>query len=330
MPALNGWAIETQGLTRRYGSLVAVDHLELAIPPGELFAFLGPNGAGKTTTIRLLTGLIRPDEGSAHVAGLDVCRQALAVKGRVGVVPERSNLYAELSARDNLIFMAQLYGLPRRRWRPRADELLEQFGLAERAGSPFATLSGGLKRRLTIAAALVHSPPILFLDEPTTGLDVQSARSLRTLIRTLCQSGVTIFLTTHLIAEAEQLAGRVGIIVKGKLVAVDTPEGLRGRAQAETVLEVVIPSPPEGLLAALRAAGSVTHLSRTGDTLRLVVLALEAALADVAGVATRFGARIAAVRSVTPSLEDAFVQLTHLDVETMQGRPGGARQGGGV
>ena len=321
------YAVEARGLTRRYGQLVAVDHLDLALPQGELFAFLGPNGAGKTTTIRMLTGLIRPTEGTALIEGVDTARAPLAAKALVGVVPERSNLYAELSARDNLIFAAQLYGLPRRLWRARADELLARFGLSERADSPFAALSAGMKRRLTIAAALVHEPAILFLDEPTIGLDVHSARSLRALIRELNQSGVTVFLTTHLIAEAEQLAHRVGIIVRGRLIALDTPAGLRSRVQGESALELVTPDPGEKLMAALGALPAVSSLSRSGDTLHLTVDSVDRALHEVAETTRRLGVRVLAIRSVTPSLEDAFVQLTHLDVEAMQGATPPQRKG---
>jgi len=321
-------AIETKGLTRRYGTLVAVDQLDLAVQPGELFAFLGPNGAGKTTTIRMLTGLIRPSEGMASIDGIDIARDPLAAKARVGVVPQRSNLYGELSVRDNLVFMAQLYGLPRARWRARADELLAQFDLKEKADAPFASLSGGMKRRLTIAAALVHEPAILFLDEPTTGLDVQSARGLRKLVRELNEHGVTIFLTTHLIAEVEQLAQRVAIIVKGRLVTVDTPAALRARVQGENMLELAVREPSAALLEALSASAAVEHLSRAGDTLRLVVGSVDAAVREVMAITERAGVSISAIRTVTPSLEDAFVQLTHIDMDAMQ-NGGPRRQEGG-
>jgi ABC-2 type transport system ATP-binding protein len=248
-------AIETHALTRRYGDLVAVDHLDLTVASGEILAFLGPNGAGKTTTIRMLTGLIRPTEGTATIDGLDITRNPLEVKARVGVVPQRSNLYAELSARDNLIFVAGLYGVPRRRRRARADALLEQFHLTERADAPFGALSGGMKRRLTIAAALVHEPSIVFLDEPTTGLDVQSARSLRETILDLHRQGVTLFLTTHQVAEAERLADRVAILVKGRLVTVDTPAALR----AECCGEASSRSPSTPLSGAAGGPGRARH-----------------------------------------------------------------------
>ena len=321
-------AIQTHGLTRLYGDLVAVDHLDLTVETGEVYAFLGPNGAGKTTTIRMLTGLIRPTEGTALIEGLDVIKHPLEVKARVGVVPQRSNLYDELSARDNLIFVAGLYGLPRARRRARADVLLEQFGLAERANSPFDSLSGGMKRRLTIAAALVHEPPILFLDEPTTGLDVASARALRNTIVDLHRNGVTLFLTTHQIAEAERLADRVAILVKGRLVAVDTPAALRAACSAESALEISVAPLTDALVATLRDLPVVTHLSRESDMLHLGVTSLDDALSEIIAVVRRSGARITAFRTVTPTLEDAFVQLTHLDAEVMAGGGMSNRQGG--
>ena len=311
-------AIRTQNLTRNYDGLCAVDHLNLAVNRGELFGFLGPNGAGKTTTIRLLAGLIRPTDGRAFVDGLEVSHKLLQVKARIGVVPERSNLYNELNLRDNLIFVAKLYGLSRGQREARADELLGEFGLAGRAGSPFASLSRGLKRRLTIAAALVHRPSILFLDEPTAGLDVPSARNLRAVIRTLHASGVTIFLTTHLIAEAERLCGRVGIIVKGKLIALDTPAALCAQCQGQRAINLVTPLPTATLMSALKQSAEITRLSRAGDTLCLSVRSVDSAVRDVVGITQQLGITIEALRTVNPSLEDAFVQLTGLDVEALQ------------
>jgi len=323
-------AIQTHGLTRDYGHLRALDNLDLSVNAGEMFAFLGPNGAGKTTTIRLLTGLIRPTRGNAIIDGLDVSSAPLQVKARVGVVPERSNLYNELSARDNLIFVAKLYGLSRQQWRRRADQLLEEFGLTDRADSPFGTLSGGLKRRLTIAAALVHRPKILFLDEPTTGLDVQSARNLRTTIRTLSGGGVTIFLTTHFIAEAEELCDRVAIIVRGNLIATDTPSGLVARYQEEKQLELTVSSFAEAMASDLGRRPEIASLSRAGDRLLLTIRSVEAALGAVAAAAQECGATLEAIRTVSPSLEDAFVRLTGIDTETLQrNKPGSARGRGG-
>ena len=321
-------AIETRGLTRYYGELCAVDHLDLRVESGELYAFLGPNGAGKTTTIRMLTGLIRPSGGQAWLDGLDLSTDPLGVKARVGVVPQRSNLYGELTARDNLVFMAKLYGLPRREWRRRADELLERFELDERAETPFATLSGGMKRRLTIAAALVHRPLILFLDEPTTGLDVQASRSLRRVIADLRAQGVTIFLTTHLIHEAESLADRVAIIVSGRLVAADTPAALRQRCQSETLLELDVPTADQALLAALQEFPGIQRATRSGEHITLAVDSLEAGLKAALDVLGARGFALRGARSVVPTLEDAFVQLTQLDPQAMRNGATNRQPGG--
>jgi len=318
-------AIETSGLTRYYGALCAVDHLNLSVAQGELLAFLGPNGAGKTTTIRMLTGLIRPSEGTARVAGDDIREQATAVKRQVGVVPQRSNLYAEMSARQNLVFCCQLYGLPREVWRRRADELLATFELSDRADTPFGALSGGMKRRLTNAAALVHRPRVRFLDEPTMGLDVRSARHLRAMIGRLRGEGVTIFLTTHMIPEAEALADRVAIIVKGALVAEDTPEALRARCAQKAAIEVRLEPSGEGLVSAMRGAKGIRSVSRSGDALHVAVDSVDEGLRAIQQTAMEQGARIAQVRTVVPTLEDAFVRITNLDSEVMRmgGTPGG-------
>jgi ABC-2 type transport system ATP-binding protein len=321
-------AVETRGLTRHYGQLVAVDHLNLAVRRGELLAFLGPNGAGKTTTIRMLAGLIQPTEGQALIDGLDVTDHPLEIKRRIGVVPQRSNLYGELTARENLLFTAKLYGLPRNQRQGRVDELLAQFALTDKANTSFAALSGGMKRRLTIAAALIHRPSILFLDEPTTGLDVQSARQLRAMIADLRQQGVTIFLTTHLIQEAERLADRVAIIVKGKLIAVDTPQALCARCQDEIALEITVAEPASELLTMLSNSPAITSIFRSGDTLRLAVASLDDALREVTAITQSLHIPIQAIRTAQPSLEDAFVRITSLDVESMRNGAAGNQKGG--
>jgi ABC-type multidrug transport system ATPase subunit len=224
-------ALEVRELTKRYGppesGLVAVDHISFQVQQGEVFGFLGPNGAGKTTTIRLLAGLSEPTAGQAQLMGLDRSQHLPQIKKRIGVVPEASNLYDELTAFDNLVFSMQLYGVPRHERAPRAEELLARFRLADKRDTPFAKLSRGMKRALTIAAALAHRPALLFLDEPTTGLDVLSARSLRQMIAGLRDEGVTVFLTTHYLEEAERLCDRIALLVRGKIVALDTLASLK-------------------------------------------------------------------------------------------------------
>jgi len=220
-------AIEVSELTKSFEEITAVDHISFAVKEGEVFGFVGPNGAGKSTTIRMLTGLSKPLSGYASILSYDIKSEASRIKKRIGVVPEISNLYDELSGVDNLVFMAQLFGVDRNERVKRAEELLKIFGLYERKDSLFKKYSRGMKRALTIAAALIHKPSILFLDEPTVGLDVVAARSLRNLIKNLRSQGITVFLTTHYLEEADLLCDRVAIIVKGKIIKIDTPKALK-------------------------------------------------------------------------------------------------------
>jgi len=220
-------AIEVNELTKSFEKITAVDNVSFAVNEGEVFGFLGPNGAGKTTTIRMLTGLSKPSNGKASILEYDVNSEITQIKRRIGVVPEASNLYDELSGIDNLVFMAQLFGVARNERIKRAEGLLKTFNLYERKDSLFRTYSRGMKRALTIAAALIHKPSIIFLDEPTTGLDVVAARSLRNLIKNLQSQGMTIFLTTHYLEEADLLCDRVAVIVKGKIVKIDIPQALK-------------------------------------------------------------------------------------------------------
>ncbi|MBN2119560.1 MAG: ABC transporter ATP-binding protein, partial [Candidatus Omnitrophica bacterium] len=205
--------IEVNGLTKRFEKTTAVDGISFKVGKGKVFGFLGPNGAGKTTTIRMLTGISKPSNGKVSILNYDIQAEITKIKKRIGVVPEASNLYDELSGINNLVFMAQLFGVARSERIKRAEELLKTFGLYERKDDLFRKYSRGMKRALTIAAALIHKPDILFLDEPTVGLDVVAARSLRNLIKILHSQGITIFLTTHYLEEADLLCDRVAIIV---------------------------------------------------------------------------------------------------------------------
>jgi len=302
--------IEVSQLTKVYATgkasppLRAVDNIDFTVREGEVFGFLGPNGAGKTTTIRMLTGLSRPTSGQARVLGLDLARDVARIKKRIGVVPEMSNLYDELSAFDNLVFAMQLYGVPRRERAARAGELLDRFRLSDKRDAPFAKLSRGMKRALTIAAALAHRPPLVFLDEPTTGLDVMSARNLRRMIAGLRDTGVTVFLTTHYLEEAERLCDRIAVIVKGRIVALDTVDGLKASAQERTAVEVT-----------LADANNCVETRRVeGDD---VAAAIQSALAQTDGW------RVLAVNTLRPTLEDVFVKLTGLSGDVMLAEKGG-------
>ncbi len=308
-------AIEVSQLTKIYQvgkdkpPLRAVDGIDFAVREGEVFGFLGPNGAGKTTTIRMLTGLTRPTSGQVRVMDFDLAREVTYIKKRVGAVPEQSNLYDELSAFDNLVFAMQLYGVPRAERKARAEKLLGRFRLGEKRDAPFARLSRGMKRALTIAAALAHRPPLLFLDEPTTGLDVMSARNLRRLIAGLRQEGVTVFLTTHYLEEAERLCDRVAVIVKGRIMALDTVNGLKGRMQGRTAVEVTLGDGGDGV-----------------ETLRFEGDDIEASVRTALDRASANGQRVLAVNTLRPTLEDVFVQLTGLSAEVMLAEKGGKGQ----
>jgi ABC-2 type transport system ATP-binding protein len=307
-------AVQVSQLTKVYpgdkgtAPVRAVDGVDFTVREGEVFGFLGPNGAGKTTTIRMLTGLARPTSGQAQVMGFDLASDVTRIKKHIGVVPEMSNLYDELSAFDNLVFSMQLYGVPRTEWKPRAEALLARFRLAEKRDAPFAKLSRGMKRALTIAAALAHRPPLIFLDEPTTGLDVMSARSLRRMVAGLRDEGVTVFLTTHYLEEAERLCDRVAVIVKGRIVALDTVDGLKAAAQSGLVVEATL-------------AGANGRVETRRIESQDVAEATRTMLAQAEGW------RLLAINTLRPTLEDVFVKLTGLSADVMLAEKGG--KGGG-
>ncbi len=232
-------AIQVRELTRDYNGLRAVDGITFTVNAGEIFGFLGPNGAGKTTTIKVLTGQLRPTSGTAQVAGCDVVEERQCLKPKIGVVFEHQNLYERLSARDNLVFAARLYGVPK----GRVEHVLAQVGLTDRARDRLKNYSNGMKQRLLVARALLHEPEILFLDEPTRGLDPNVAREIRAIIAGLARQGVTVFLTTHYMEEADQLSSRVAIIDQGRIVAMDTPGQLKivhGEDERTTLEDVFV------------------------------------------------------------------------------------------
>jgi len=216
-------AIEVKDLTRDYNGLRAVNSISFSVESGEVFGFLGPNGAGKTTTIKMLTGQLRPTSGCARVMGCDVLRERQLLKPHIGVVFEYQNVYERLTGRENLIFTARLYGVKK----SRVDEVMEQVGLADRAQDRVKKYSNGMKQRLLVARALLHEPQVLFLDEPTRGLDPGIARGIRRFVKDLARQGVTVFLTTHYMEEADQLSKRVAIIDEGHIVAIGTPQQLK-------------------------------------------------------------------------------------------------------
>src|SRR3990170_4443474 len=309
--------VKAQNLTKQYGNFLAVDHIDFEVFEGEIFGLLGPNGAGKTSTIRMLTGQTKPTSGMATVAGYDIIHEPTKAKQQIGVIPDISNIYEEMSAWDNLIFAAQLYSVPKIEREKRAKELLELFGLYERRKDRVAGFSRGMKRRLTIAAALIHKPKLLFLDEPTTGLDVQSLRMIRNLIKELNADGVTVFLTTHYIEEADQLCQRVAIINKGKIVTVDNPEKLKASMEERQVIEISF-TVSQGLEDKLKGLSCVNDVSMLGDKCRLQVDDATEAVPSLVDFARKNSLKIISINTVKPSLEDAFVKLTGLSQEIMK------------
>jgi len=311
-------AIEVSNLTKRYGDVTAVNAMSFQVGRGEFFGLLGPNGAGKTTTIRMLTGLTKPTTGTAKVAGRDCVRESLAVKQRIGIVSEVSNLYNEMSAWDNLMFIGELYGVDKATRTARANELLKVFQLYERRNDRLGTYSKGMKRRVRIAAALIHNPDVLFLDEPTSGLDVQSSRLIRLIVRELNRKGTTIFLTTHYIEEADELCNKVAIIREGRIVAEDSPEKLKASLQGERILEVAFNKDVAGLEALLRANGSVVDVSRQGDRYQIHTSNASLVVKQVAQLASLNDLEIVSMNTKQPSLEDVFVKYTGLDAVQLE------------
>jgi len=310
-------AVKAQALTKQYGNVLAVDHIDLEVSGGEVFGLLGPNGAGKTTTTKMLIGQTKPTSGSLMVAGKDMLRQSVEAKKSIGVVPENSNVYDEMSAWDNLIFAAQLYRVPREKREGKAKELLELFGLYERRGDRAGIFSKGMKRRLTIAAALVHSPSVLFLDEPTSGLDVQSSRLIRNLIKELNKAGATVFLTTHYIEEADQLCQRVAMINKGKIVAIDSPQKLKASVERHQIIEVSF-DPSVNLENELFSLKGVDKVTQFGDKFKLHVDNTSEAILTLGDFARDNNLTIVSINTLSPTLEDVFIELTGLSAEIMK------------
>jgi ABC-2 type transport system ATP-binding protein len=307
----NDVAIQVANLSKYYGQLLAVDHISFTVGRGELFGFLGPNGAGKTTTVRMLTGVIIADEGSASI--LEYKAGSLKAKQVTGVVPEMANAYADLSGWDNLMLMAELYGIPASVARERGISLMQEMGLYPRKHSLVKTYSKGMKQRLILCMALVSDPEVLFLDEPTSGLDVQSARLIKDLLRGLNAKGKTIFLTTHDMDEANQLCDRVAIINEGKIVAIDAPEKLRMATSGMHSVEVSFDNivSPE-VLANIPGVNAVKKL---GDKYRLYTANPVELVVSLANYSSSHGLKMISLNILVPSLEDAFVALTEKETE---------------
>ena len=312
-------ALAVEGLAKRFDEVQAVSHVGFEVSEGELFGFLGPNGAGKTTTINMLTGLARPDAGSIRIAGIDCTRNPKAAQHLIGVVPDESNLYPELTGFENLSFCAALYGMRKNQRQSRAHELLSTFGLTKAEDRKFAGYSKGMKRKLTIAAGIIHQPRILFLDEPTTGIDVASARQIRQLIADLHHTGTTVFLTTHYIEEAERLCSRIAFIVQGKIIRTDTVSNLIAPVQGKHVLQLTVEHAQAGLKQELVDQFPKLTFSDPGRGM----IRVEADEPVRVGPLVRFledqGVEVNEARRMRLSLEDVFVQITGIEADALKG-----------
>lgn len=310
--------IEVENLRKFYKNVLAVDGISFHVDQGELFGFLGPNGAGKTTTIKMLTGLARASAGSIKIAGMDISRNPKKAQHLIGVVPDESNLYPELSGFDNLAFCAALYGMRKSEREPRANDLLKMFNLAEAAHRKFGEYSKGMKRKLTIAAGIIHHPQILFLDEPTTGIDVASARQIRQLIADLHKEGITIFLTTHYIEEAERLCQRIAFIVNGKLIRVDSTANLIQPIKDDHIMLISSDQLPEGVIGIVEKEFPTYVVEKLDNSRLRVIDQSPIRVSALISLLENSGAEVKEARCINPSLEEVFVNITGLELSALE------------
>jgi len=300
-------AVKVEDLERRFGDFVAVDRVSFAVARGEIFGFLGPNGAGKSTTIRMLTGLLTPTGGTGRVGGYDIRKEGEAIKGIIGYMSQKFSLYEDLTVEENLDFYGGIYRIPGEKKAARKAWALQMAGLVGREGSLTRELAGGWRQRLALGAAILHEPRILFLDEPTSGVDPISRRNFWDLIRTLAHQGVTIFVTTHYMDEAEY-CDRLALIYRGRLIALGTPEQLKREHMPEDVLEVAVDRPVEALEVLARVPAA-REAALFGALLHVVVADAATDLAAVRDELERAGLAVARIEKILPSLEDVFVSL---------------------
>ena len=304
----NAPSVVLDGLVKRFGDFIAVDGISLEVYTGEIFGFLGPNGAGKSTTIRMLCGLLRPTEGRATVAGFDVARQPEAVRQRIGYMSQKFSLYNDLRAEENLRFFAGLYSVPDEVVGERVEWALHMAGLEGRASAITGTLAGGWKQRLALGCAVLHKPPIVFLDEPTSGVDPISRRRFWDLIHDMAAGGVTVFVTTHHMDEAEY-CNRLALIDRGRIVALGTPTELKRTAMRGELLLVEC-QPLARALEALQKAPGVLDAAVFGNNLHLVVEDAAAAAPALREHLRRHELEATRLEPIPPSLEDVFVSIT--------------------
>jgi ABC-2 type transport system ATP-binding protein len=304
---MTGNVVQTSGLTKEFGSLVAVDHMDLSVSAGEIFGFLGPNGAGKTTTVRILCGLMMPTSGTATVVGHDVVTEPEEVKQRIGYMPQAYGLYDDLTVDENLEFFGSVFRVPRDERRKRADEILQLVRLEEFRKHYAGQLSGGMKRRLSLAVSLIHNPGLLILDEPTAGVDPPLRRVFWRYFRELNKRGVTFFINTHYMDEAE-LCDRLGLISYGRLVSLGSPTELKRKAVGgERVEFVTADLPRTGEI--LKDSELVREVHTSDEGIQLTVEEAASAIPRLTSLLREHGVEVLQVRQLQPSLEDVFIKL---------------------
>lgn len=308
MANLNGnFAVITEDLERRFGEFVAVNKVSLKVTSGEIFGFLGPNGAGKSTTIRMLAGLLTPSAGKAQVAGFDVGTEAEKLKEHIGYMSQKFSLYEDLTVEENINFYSGIYRIPAEKKQARKEWVIEMAGLQEHRHSKTVTLSGGWKQRLALGCAVLHEPPILFLDEPTSGVDPISRRSFWDLIYELSNSGVTVFVTTHYMEEAEY-CDRLGLIYRGELIAVGTPSQLKSELMTDDVVEVLTQD-PQDVMGHVETLELVKEAALFGRGLHVVTRDAGKAIPEIEKALKDRDFAVESIEKIVPSLEDVFVSL---------------------
>ncbi len=302
-----GKAVIVREIEKRFGGFIAVNRVSFEVATGEVFGFIGPNGAGKSTTIRMLCGILAPSGGEGRVAGYDIRTEAEKIKSHIGYMSQKFSLYEDLTVEENIDFYSGIYRIAPERKRERKEWVIEMAGLKEHRHARTATLSGGWKQRLALGCAILHEPPVIFLDEPTSGVDPISRRQFWDLIYELSERGVTVFVTTHYMDEAEY-CDRIGLIYRGELVAMGTPEVLKNELMQEEVLEVVCESPQDAM-EELVSVAEVKEVSLFGKGLHVVAEDGEAAAVEVQKLLKERGHQKVRVEKIAPSLEDVFVSL---------------------
>ena len=304
--------LEVQNLAKNYGDFQAVKGVSFNIEEGEIFSLLGPNGAGKTTTISMLSTLYTPTSGDATIAGHSITKNPMDVRNAIGVVPQDLALYEDLTARENLIFWGQMYGLGGSALKSRVEEVLEQIGLTDKAKDRVKTYSGGMKRRVNIGVGLLHKPRLLFMDEPTVGIDPQSRRAILDTVKDLNKKGMTVLYTTHYMEEAEELSNRVGIIDHGELIAIGTQKELTTQVgETETlVLHIGENEDPEALVTSFKTIKEVLEANVINNEISVITPSAKDVLASVVTKANERGIKIHSIDIREPNLEAVFLHLT--------------------